>query len=473
MLKQQARLIGFLSMAFDALLVCLSFVLAYYLRTFLDSDILPLKQISSAKEYYWIILAAVPIWILLMRHFKLYDSLRTRSYMSVVWDVLKASMLGTIILSFAVLFLDREHFSRSLLLLFGACTFAVVSMGEVVARWLLRLVRKKGFSYRNVLVVGTDESAHRYISLIHRHRGWGLRPIGYLSGFCSGTLSGLGVESLGHIDGIARVLEEHVVDEIFFAVPPEEMRSIEPAIRKCEELGVKVHVAAELFPRLESKSHLEEFCGMPVITFARVPHHVGQLFAKRLIDVVASTVALIVLAPFFPIIAVAIKLESSGPVFFAQTRSGRNKRLFRLLKFRTMYHDASIKLKELQTLNEMTGPVFKMRNDPRVTRVGRFLRKLSFDELPQFINVLKGDMSLVGPRPPIPEETTKYERWQLRRLSMKPGITCLWQVSGRNKIGFEDWMKLDLKYIDNWSLWLDLRIMARTIPAVILARGAS
>jgi exopolysaccharide biosynthesis polyprenyl glycosylphosphotransferase len=473
MLRQQAKLVAFFSMLFDALLVCLSFVLAYMLRRTLKLESLPLGELGMIRQYYWVVLAALPIWLVLMRHFRLYDSLRTRSYLYVLWSVLRASVLGLLLLGFAVLFLDREHFSRSLLLLFGACAFAVLSAGKLAIRLFLISVRRRGFNFRNVLVVGTDQSARRCVEMLHEHNGWGLRPVGYLEGFCSDTLTDLNVKPLGHISDISGVLEGHVVDEVFFAVPTEHIRDIEPAVRKCEELGVKVHVAAELFESTESQTHLEEFCGMPVITLTRVPHHAGQLLVKRVIDLVVSAVVLIALSPLLLIFAVAIKLTSRGPVFFRQVRSGRNRRQFNLLKFRTMRRDADSRLKELKPYNEMDGPVFKMKDDPRVTRVGRFLRKLSLDELPQLINVLKGDMSLVGPRPPIPDEVSKYERWQMRRLSMKPGLTCLWQVSGRNRIDFENWMKLDLKYIDNWSLWLDMWILLRTIPAVLFARGAS
>ena len=197
-----------------------------------------------------------------------------------------------------------------------------------------------------------------------------------------------------------------------------------------------------------------------------------QLFIKRGTDFIVSFVGLVLLAPVFLLTALTIKLSSRGPLFFKQERNGMNGRKFTLLKFRSMVVGAEKMQEELLALNEMDGPVFKIRNDPRMTKIGKFLRKTSLDELPQIINVLKGDMSLVGPRPPIPGEVTNYETWQRRRLSMRPGVTCFWQISGRNEINFEQWMKLDLEYIDNWSLWLDFKILLKTVPVVLFGTGA-
>jgi exopolysaccharide biosynthesis polyprenyl glycosylphosphotransferase len=210
--------------------------------------------------------------------------------------------------------------------------------------------------------------------------------------------------------------------------------------------------------------------GVPSIAFCPVPSDAMALFAKRAFDIAVSFVALAWLAPLLAAVALAIRIDSPGPVLFRQCRVGRNGRTFFVLKFRSMYQDAEQRLEALRSRNEMSGPVFKMANDPRVTRVGRFIRKTSIDELPQFWNVLRGDMSVVGPRPPLPREVAQYKPWQRRRLSVRPGITCTWQVSGRNDIDFDRWMELDLSYIDNWSLWRDFQIVAKTIPAVFHGR---
>jgi exopolysaccharide biosynthesis polyprenyl glycosylphosphotransferase len=228
----------------------------------------------------------------------------------------------------------------------------------------------------------------------------------------------------------------------------------------------------DLFATRIATRSVEDLDGIPLLTLSTTPSDSLALAAKRAFDLFEAAVALLVLAPVFLVVAVAIRLESPGPIFFRQRRVGVYGREFNLYKFRSMYQDAEARLESLRARNEVSGPVFKMRDDPRVTRVGRFIRRASIDELPQFWNVLRGEMSVVGPRPPLPSEVKQYERWQLRRLSVKPGITCTWQVSGRSQISFEQWMELDLRYIDSWSLWQDVKILARTIPAVLTGRGA-
>jgi exopolysaccharide biosynthesis polyprenyl glycosylphosphotransferase len=271
---------------------------------------------------------------------------------------------------------------------------------------------------------------------------------------------------------MARVLQENVLDEVVFAIPRERMPAMEEAILTCEELGVPVRVSLDVVSHGRSRMTVGEVAGVPMLRFSRTPSDSLALAVKRMFDVLASAVALLALAPILAAIALAIKLDSRGPVFFRQRRVGLNGRTFPILKFRSMYVDAEARLEELRARNEMSGPVFKMADDPRVTRVGRFLRRTSLDEFPQFWNVLLGDMSVVGPRPPLPDEVRQYKQWQRRRLSVKPGNTCIWQVSGRNQIDFDQWMELDLEYIDGWSLWRDLHICLRTIPAVLSARGA-
>jgi exopolysaccharide biosynthesis polyprenyl glycosylphosphotransferase len=241
----------------------------------------------------------------------------------------------------------------------------------------------------------------------------------------------------------------------------------------CEELGIRTRVAMNFFQNRVARIEIEELEGVPLLTFTTTPSDETQLALKRLLDVAVSVLTLTLAAPVILIAALAIKLSSPGSVLFKQQRVGLNGRIFMLYKFRTMIEDAHERRGEIAHLNEMSGPVFKAKSDPRITPIGRILRKFSLDELPQLWNVLKGDMSLVGPRPPIPEEVASYHRWHRRRLSMKPGLTCLWQISGRNNIDFDAWMQLDLQYIDNWSPSLDLKILLRTIPAVLTGRGAS
>jgi exopolysaccharide biosynthesis polyprenyl glycosylphosphotransferase len=276
------------------------------------------------------------------------------------------------------------------------------------------------------------------------------------------------------VDEFHSVIARHSVDEVLVALPIDKYRPlVESIVRHCEEQGIIVRVRTEMFNLQIARSHVDDLQGVPVLTIQSGPSDGWQLVAKRLIDVLASIGLLVMLAPLFAIVTLLIRLDSPGPVFFGQERVGFNKRRFRMLKFRTMVAEADRQQNLLEHLNEAEGPVFKIQNDPRITRVGKFLRRFSIDELPQLFNVLKGDMSLVGPRPlPIRDVDRIDVQWHKRRFSIKPGITCLWQVNGRSNIGFDDWVRMDLDYIDKWSLGLDLLILMKTIPAVFRGPGA-
>jgi exopolysaccharide biosynthesis polyprenyl glycosylphosphotransferase len=280
---------------------------------------------------------------------------------------------------------------------------------------------------------------------------------------------------LGELQDLPLILCNEIIDEVFIALPIKSQYSqIESAITTLEEQGIPVHLLSDLFPHKLARSRAWEFEGTPLLSLHSAPSVTWKTEVKRLMDILASAALLILLFPLLLVAAVLIKLDSRGPVFFIQDRVGFNKRRFRMLKFRTMLRDAEARMKEIEHLNEKSGPIFKIRNDPRITRVGRWLRKTSIDELPQLVNVLLGDMSIVGPRPlAVRDALMMEEAWQKRRFSVKPGLTCLWQVSGRSNLSFEQWMELDLKYIDAWSLGLDGLIVLRTIPAILTARGAS
>jgi exopolysaccharide biosynthesis polyprenyl glycosylphosphotransferase len=290
----------------------------------------------------------------------------------------------------------------------------------------------------------------------------------------NGTSGGeAGGDILGTIADIPRIIEHNVVDEmIFVGNKPMDLTQLDEVLAVCNEQGIRTRVAVDVFPAKVSKVSMEFLEGVPLVTFSTTPDHALSLLVKRVIDVVMSVLALAVLMPLLLVVGLLVRLTSKGPMIYRQVRCGLYGRRFVLYKFRSMLEGAEDILWEIKHLNEMDGPVFKMRNDPRVTPLGRLLRKSSIDELPQLWNVLKGDMSLVGPRAPLPEEVKEYTPWQRRRLSVKPGITCLWQVSGRNEVDFHEWMKLDLHYIDNWSLLLDFKILLRTFPVVLLGKGA-
>jgi exopolysaccharide biosynthesis polyprenyl glycosylphosphotransferase len=265
-----------------------------------------------------------------------------------------------------------------------------------------------------------------------------------------------------------------VVDEVVVAVGRERIPELEGLFLHCEQVGVNARLVAGFFPHVLARAELDYLEEVPLLTFTTTPQNAVALAIKRGLDILCSGAFLLCFCWLYALLALAVKVSSRGNVLFWQERVGLNGRRFTLYKFRSMVPDAEARYAEVAHLNDRKGgPAFKAQNDPRVTPLGRVLRKLSLDELPQFWNVFRGDMSLVGPRPPIPAEVEKYETWQRRRLSMRPGLVCLWQVRGRNALDFETWMKLDLEYIDRWSLGLDLRILLRAVPAVLLGTGAS
>jgi exopolysaccharide biosynthesis polyprenyl glycosylphosphotransferase len=330
---------------------------------------------------------------------------------------------------------------------------------------------------RHVIIIGNSPKIYEIGNNISHYADLGFAVAGYVTDTAldppddpHGSQSAV---ILGTTGQLQQVLEEHVVDEVVFAsAGNEDLKLFERIAMLCEEQGIPTRLLLDFFPHSISRTSLDFIENQPFLTFSPVPEQVFALVVKRILDILGALVGILLSIPVFIVVPVLIKLTSKGPIIYRQVRCGLYGRRFRLFKFRSMIDGAEDVLWEIRHLNEMNGPTFKMRNDPRVTPLGRFLRKTSLDEIPQFFNVLKGDLSLVGPRAPLPEEVKEYTRWQRRRLSVKPGITCLWQISGRNEVDFHEWMKLDLKYIDNWSLWLDFKILLLTIPTVILCRGA-
>jgi exopolysaccharide biosynthesis polyprenyl glycosylphosphotransferase len=320
----------------------------------------------------------------------------------------------------------------------------------------MKVTKHGALDVRHVAVVGNAAAAHEFARTIKRHDVWGFKLIGIFT----------------H-DEVRDLLEGGGVDELIIVVDRESLNDYTDTFLLCEELGVTARVVLNFFPHSIARMELHDFDGLPLLSFSTTPTNEVLMFVRRILDVLLATVILVIVGPLVMLpAAILIKLTSPGPVLFKQKRCGLNGRLFTMYKFRSMVDNAEQRRVELEGFNEMDGPVFKSSRDPRITTIGKIIRRRSIDELPQLFNVLQGHMSLVGPRPPLPDEVARYERWQRRRLSMKPGITCLWQISGRNEVSFEDWMKLDLTYIDNWSLLLDLKILLKTVPVVLLGRGA-
>jgi exopolysaccharide biosynthesis polyprenyl glycosylphosphotransferase len=360
---------------------------------------------------------------------------------------------------------------------FWSISSATLVASRLVARHLLSQVRVRGRNLREMLIVGTNPRAVLFAQKTAAKPALGYRILGFVDQAWAGwgEFRKAGYPLASDFDRFPRLLRERVVDEVVIALPMKSMYSRAARIAAlCEEQGIVVRLLPDFFNLRLAQSKAEEFEDDAVITLSTGPPESWQHLLKRALDVAISLAAILALAPLGALTALLIKLTSPGPVFFAQERVGLNKRRFRLYKFRTMVADAAERQREIEHLNEARGPVFKIRNDPRLTRVGKFLRKTSIDELPQLFNVLRGDMSLVGPRPlPVRDYEGFDQDWQRRRFSVRPGITCLWQINGRSSIPFEKWMELDMEYIDHWSLGLDFKILAKTIPAVLKGAGAA
>ena len=469
MLKRQARAVAVGLRLMDLTLIAFAFPLAYAVRDGLVTASLP--GLYPIARYWPFVALSLLLWIGAASIARVYDVYRTRSITSELFRMSRAVGVQALLVAAAGFLLHQHDVSRLLVGIYLVISWALLGGSRVVVRLVAHAVRRRGYNTRTFAVVGTDDlSLDLHEALLSRAH-WGYEFAGFvLDG--RGPTAKLPGKVLGSLDELAQVLERHVIDLVVISAAPDRMKDLERAVAICDEQGVPVKLALNLLPARDAHLEVEELEGIPLLSLASGPQDLIPLLAKRAFDITLSVLGLVLLSPLLAFVAVAVRLDSPGPVLFRQRRVGLNGREFTLYKFRSMRVGAEDELHALQAHNEADGPVFKMREDPRVTGVGRFIRRMSIDELPQLWNVFRGEMSVVGPRPPIPEEVRRYQRWQRRRLSMKPGITCTWQVSGRSDLEFDRWMELDLAYIDSWSLWGDLQIVARTIPAVLLRRGA-
>jgi exopolysaccharide biosynthesis polyprenyl glycosylphosphotransferase len=415
------------------------------------------------------------IWHIFFNVRGLYRSHRLRGLHEEFKQVWQAAALCAAVLLIAAQIGGWE--SINLWVVAGFWSFAVVFCGGIrfVSRRFLRYQRRRGRYLKTLLIVGGGARGEQFAELLSQRKDLGYRLMGFVDSETVYSKRQLaGTDWLGTLDDLPQIVAREAIDDVAVALPiKSHYEEIQKIISLLEEQGIAIHILSDFFPRHLARCQPLEFEGEPLLFFHSAPPFSWRTEVKRLIDLVGAVVLLILFAPVLAVISILIKLDSPGSVFFVQERMGYNKRRFRMIKFRTMVADAEARMKEIEHLNEKDGAIFKIKNDPRVTRLGRFLRKSSLDELPQLINVLLGDMSLVGPRPlSIRDAMRLEESWQKRRFSVRPGLTCLWQISGRSDLSFEQWMKLDLEYIDHWSLLLDWWILVRTIPAVLTSRGA-
>jgi exopolysaccharide biosynthesis polyprenyl glycosylphosphotransferase len=416
------------------------------------------------------VLAALS-WPLILRSLGVYDSTRRKNPGALLSQLMVAGPVSAVVLSAAVFILGAPIPVQVPLL---------CAVGQLLISGLLRLamftglsaLRRRGRNTRNLLIIGSGPRAWSVHQKIERHPEWGLRVIAYVDEGDVPLDPSIPQGRLHKFIDTPTLLRDHVIDEAIIACPRSVLSSIGPVVASCGEAGVPVTMPMDLFGDYFPPPRPGRFGSTTTLSFAPVHHNRAMLVMKRGMDIIGAGIGLSLAAPILAAAAVAIKLTSPGSVLFRQSRCGLNGRPFDMLKLRTMFCDAEERRGDLLHLNEMDGPVFKIRGDPRITPVGRFLRRYSVDELPQLWNVFTGHMSLVGPRPPIPAEVGQYETSERRRLSMRPGLTCLWQVNGRNHLDFEHWVKLDLEYIDGWSLASDFKILAKTVPAVLRGTGA-
>jgi exopolysaccharide biosynthesis polyprenyl glycosylphosphotransferase len=416
-------------------------------------------------------------WLVIFTFCDLYVSKRLATLFSEIVEVFKATTLSAGFLLVTARFFHLRTITPQFVAIFWATTTLLLILSRVVVRLFLRMLRSRGQNMRVMVIFGTNRRAIEFAKRIQTRPELGYQIHGFVDDDWEGTeeFISTGNSICCDIAGFRHYLRHHVVDEVAIFAP---LRSFyeyaSQVVALCEQHGIVIRFDTQIFDLKIARSGADELDGQAHITAGATPHDGWQMFMKRTVDLVISLVLLIVLSPFLVAVAIAIKMTSSGPIFFRQRRVGVNKRQFTMYKFRTMVPNAEQLQELLLHKNEMNGPVFKIKHDPRVTAIGKILRKASIDELPQLLNVLRGDMSLVGPRAMSVRDYEFFDQdWQRRRFSVRPGITCLWQVKGRNNVPFEQWMELDMQYIDKWSLWLDFKILVRTIPAVIRGAGAA
>jgi exopolysaccharide biosynthesis polyprenyl glycosylphosphotransferase len=478
MLRQQNGLLQAFHQTIDFLIIAMCFYGAYHTKMAFPNG---LGGLTSGYNYNFILLIALVSYHLSLRLFGVYTQYRKLTIRQVVFRVFKGVMTGTAGIIFLCYMMHVEAVSRLLIGIFSVYSFIGLALFKVSLYKMLARGRYKNFNTRHILVIGSRQRALDFMKVVLRRRETGYRITGCLETCDQKELVGNRVLShvkiIGTLNNFKEILKQNTIDEVVFGIPLKKIENVHEYIYYAELMGKNVRVLPDFqinkiqyFPQTAT-AEIEDFLGMTTLALSSVPKNTNGLLLKAFIDYAGAGIGVVLLSPVFLLIALVIKCTSKGPVLFSQERSGLNGRHFSVHKFRTMVVNAEELKATLMDVNEVDGPVFKIKKDPRITGIGAFLRKTSLDELPQLFNVLKGEMSLVGPRPPLPAEVEQYKLWQRRRLSMKPGLTCIWQVSGRNDVSFEQWMNMDLEYIDNWSFGLDVKLLLLTVKEVTVGGG--
>jgi len=479
MLRERAQLLKRVHRALDICLTAAAFMGAYGIKKYLLPG--PFGGLSPEPDYYMVLLAVIIIWYVSFSVFDLYAPYRKQGFNQIFRTLFKAVSVGMLVLILFMYIFKVTGISRIMLGIFFFLDVGLLTLSKGLVYWNLARYRRRGLNFRNILIIGSRERARDVIKAVEVHLDSGYTILGCLD-LDESTIGDEvqnGIRVIGTIDRLREVLSKQVVDELIVAMPARMIENVGKYILLAMEIGISVHIMPDWhlteirsMPGFVSPS-FKTFLDIPTLSLITTPNHRAAILVKTAFDYAFAVVASILFLPLFLLIAPAIKISSRGPVFFRQERCGLNGRRFMLYKFRTMVDGAEAKRGELEHLNETDGPVFKIKKDPRIVPyLGTFLRKTGLDEFPQLINILRGEMSIIGPRPPIPAEVEQYDPWQRRRLSMKPGLTCIWQCTpNRNNVDFENWMRMDLRYIDNWSLWLDAKLLLKTVRVVFSGSG--
>lgn len=457
----------------DIFLINIAFILAYWLRY----DLQLFRAVDPAFNVpYRVYLPFTALFTLLLilvyRQQGVYRLRRQISWFDEFYAIVNGTATGIVITIVIIFIYRRDFYSRAIFLYAGLLSVAILGLSRLLKVLLLRQMRRRGIGIRKALIIGAGEVGRTVMRSLVANPESGFQIVGFLDDNPMKGETDIGrFRALGETRNLADILTQGI-DEVIITLPWQYHRKIVSLMVQCERENVRVRIVPDLFQMTLNRMHVEEVGGVPMIGIKEVGISGLNQVIKRTIDVIFSATALILAAPLMGLIALMIKMESPGPVLFQQERVGKNGRRFIFYKFRSMVEDAERQRAALMDLNEADGPLFKIKDDPRTTRLGKWLRRLSLDELPQFYNVLRGEMSLIGPRPPLPAEVEQYQEWHKRRLEVSPGITGLWQVSGRSELTFDEMALLDIYYIENWSLGLDTKILWQTIPKVLFGSGA-
>ncbi|MEW6219562.1 MAG: sugar transferase [Thermodesulfobacteriota bacterium] len=467
MIQQQVRILNNFRMVADAVAI----IAAGYGAVFATAFRLEPGWTMDTAAFVGSVMLVMFLNNYVMGRLHLYSDERMLRSLGMVWAVLQALAVDFIVLTAGVFMVEPIGYPREFLFFFFLFSLVLVLGERLLAQVYIHFLARSAFHARKILVVGNLARGQLVSDLLARQLSWGHTVIGRLSAGAGGN--GTGSDSLGSIEDLPRIIVEHPVDEVVFAVDGDRKVDLGRYLGILRRTGIPARILPALWQPGEWLLSVEHCQDVPFLTLRGDNFNATGLLYKRLLDIAGGLVGCLLLLVMFPLVALAIELDSPGPVLFRQKRVGQNGRIFHLYKFRSMYQDAEARKQELMARNEMQGAMFKLTDDPRITRVGRWLRKTSLDEFPQFVNVLKGEMSLVGTRPPTVEEVERYQFWQRRRISAKPGLTGLWQVSGRNKItDFNQVVELDCQYLDQWRFSKDLEILAKTVLVVLQRKGA-